>query len=241
MLVQTANPTPINHLYPLQLTTLTPISLDPISLLVHTAPSPQVAVLLPPTLPTAVAATNYIKTFALLLPTLIVPKSYTTVYHRHPHALLTSISTGLSSPLADGTRSPAGFVLQSTPEKLGLGYTKEEASDEIVRSRFFEVLKQSGLLPMELVEEAEKLVGRESQVKRWKFAQVEKAGEIEVAEEAEQADEIVVMEGGRLLLAGDGTGGGVGGLYGAWRAGVRASEEIKSWLESRSKEGEARL
>lgn len=128
-------------------------------------------------------------------------------------------------------------MIQSTPEKLGLGYTKEEASDEIVRAAFFVILADARLLPAEIIEQGSKLVGRESQVKRWKFAQVESAIDWPPAVRGAQ-EEVVVLEGGKVILAGDGTAGGAGGVAGAWRAGVRASELVRSWLE---KEKAARL
>lgn len=132
-------------------------------------------------------------------------------------------------------------MLQTTPDKLGLGYTKDEASDEVVRAAFFKVLRLTNLLPKELVDQAEGLKGRESQVKRWKFSQVEKAVGIQDVRLLNGEDEIIVLEGGRIVLAGDGTSGGAGGVFGAWRAGVRAAEEVKSWLESKAKENESRL
>lgn len=230
--VQATNPTPVALSSPLQLSLKTPLpNLPPISLLVHTAPSPQVSVLLPTFHP---SPTPYIKTFALLLPTLSVPNL--PVYHRDPHPLLTSIATGLPSPSSSQTDS-AGLVIQSTPEKLGLGYTKDEASDEVVRAAFFAILSEARLLPTEILERGAKLAGRDSQVKRWKFAQVERAIDWPPAVRGVE-EEVVVMEGGRVILAGDGTAGGAGGIAGAWRAGVRASDVVRSWLE---KEKSARL
>lgn len=120
--------------------------------------------------------------------------------------------------------------MQSTPEKLGLGYTKDESSDEVVREAFFRVLREGKFLPTEVLDEAAKLTGRESQVKRWKFAQVEAAtGEPGSTTYAE--DPVQVLEGGKVILAGDGTAGGAGGIVGAWRAGERAAEVVRQWLD----------
>lgn len=173
-----------------------------------------------------VSPTPYLKTFALLLPTLSVPNL--PVYHRDPHPSLNSIATGLTSS-TDST--PTGIVLQSTPEKLGLGYTKEEASDERVREAFFQVLKEAELLPLDVIEQAAALTGRQSQVKRWKFAQVERAVENPPALADEEP--VKVLDGGRVILAGDGTTGGAGGVVGAWRAGEQAAELVRRWVKER--------
>ncbi|KAL8287120.1 hypothetical protein RQP46_003572 [Phenoliferia psychrophenolica] len=203
------------------LTLLRPLSppLAPISLVIHTAPPPQVSLLLPTPLATP---STYHKTLVLLLPTLSL--SSLPIYHRDPHPSITSISTGRSSHLSPST--PAGLCVQSTPEKLGLDYATPDAE---VRTAFFAALRESGLIPEESIKAAEGLVGRESQVKRWKFAQVAVPG-------GDGRDVVQVMEGGRVILAGDGTSGlgKGGGVEGAWIAGVRAAEVVKEWIAAQA-------
>lgn len=224
--LQAVNPSPTElSQEPLALTLNPSIDVEPASLLIHTAPSPQVDALLPPS-SSKPSPAPYVKTFALLLPTLNVPDL--PVYHRDPHPSLNSIATGLTSSTDS---APIGIVVQSTPEKLGLGYTKEEASDEQIREAFFRVLKDAQLLPLAVIEEAASLTGRQSQVKRWKFAQVERAVESPPALADEES--VKVLAGGRVILAGDGTAGGAGGVVGAWRAGEKAAELVRRWVKER--------
>ncbi|KAK4698795.1 hypothetical protein P7C70_g7475, partial [Phenoliferia sp. Uapishka_3] len=219
------NPSPVSLTSnPISLT-LTPAlsNLSPISFLIHTAPTSQTSVILPSTsLPTI-----YARTFSLLLPTislLTLPS-----YHRHPHPDLTSISTGYSS-----TGEITGICIQSTPERLGLTY---DSTDGEIRRAIFEILRSTtpALLPADLVSHAERLVGRESQVKRWKFAQVEKAlGDRGIKVDCEK---VLLLEGGKVLVAGDGTSGGVGGVEGAWSASAAASLMVKKWLDGKQTKG----
>lgn len=171
------------------------------------------------------STTQYLKTFALLLPTITVPDL--PVYWRDPHPSLNSIATGLA-PGSSG--EAAGLVIQSTPEKLGLPYAKDEASDDKVREAFFRVLKESGTLDSSILAEAEKKTGRESQVKRWKFAQVVDAVKDGPGASSDTEHEPIQVFGERCILAGDGTAGGRGGLEGAWRAAMSAKSTILGWL-----------
>lgn len=93
-----------------------------------------------------------------------------------------------------------------------------------MRDAFWRVIRESGLIPEEMIVTGSGLKGRESQVKRWKFAQI-------VAAVAAPSDvsslssgrEITVLEGGKVILAGDGEGGEVGGIEGAWRSAQAAA------------------
>lgn len=198
------------------------------ALLILTAPSPQTSILLPTPSP---ATTEYTRTFALLLPTLSLPSL--PVYHRNPHPALTSLSTGTSPALPS-----IGICLQSTPSLLSLSY--DSASDAEIRAAFFAVLRSSALVPAETVDRAQGLGGRESQVKRWKFAQVGRAQD-EGAEGADDDKRVVVLDGGRVVLAGDGTAGGRGGVEGAWRAGMRAAEVVRDWIDKHANAGRGNL
>lgn len=207
-----------------------PPSLSPADILVITAPSPQTALLLPKS-DSAPSTTQYLKTFTLLLPSIDVPSL--PVYWRDPHPALNSIATGL----APDSTSSAGLVIQSTPEKLNLPYAKDESSDEQVKAAFLRVLRESEALSEDVIGQIGAKKGRESQIKRWKFAQVEHVTDDSRGASADSGEKPYQILGGddsRVLIAGDGTAGGKGGVEGAWRAAMGAKERILEWL----KEGE---
>lgn len=104
------------------------------------------------------------------------------------------------------------------------------SDDEAVRSAFWKAIKASGLISEEIIKEGESLVGRQSQVKRWKFAQTTDAVTWDAI--PKQEEEIQVLEGGKVILAGDGTGGEVGGIEGSWRSSQAAAKYILDWIHS---------
>lgn len=220
--VQAANPTPTSLTPPINLTFLVPLPqpLPAFSLLVNTAPTPQILQLLPfHPLPTL---TTYSKTIAFLLPTLKLPAAQPK-YHRNPHAKITSISTGYD---IDG--NSLGIVFQATPDMLGVTFEKDVSDDAAVRAAFWAIIKEGSLIPAELIDES--LTGRQAQVKRWKFAQIDAATDLPPVVRVEGHKEIIIMEGGRVIFAGDGTAGGQGGLEGSYRAGIAAAIEVQRWL-----------
>ncbi|KDE04938.1 hypothetical protein MVLG_04694 [Microbotryum lychnidis-dioicae p1A1 Lamole] len=231
--VTAANPTPIDPTTnPLDLTLDPSIELPPISYLVHTAPSPQSSVLLPSSSTARASPTTYLKTFVWLLPTIkLSPPS--PIYHRNPHTSINSIATGLGSksPSSKTDDDAQGLVIQSTPEKLGLGCTKDETTDQEIRNRFFKILYDENVLPLEILSDIKDRTGRESQIKRWKFAQVEGAVEVRQGGYETEGKRGVVLEGDRVILAGDGTVGGAGGVEGAYLAGVEAAQVLIRWVE----------
>ncbi|SGY16596.1 BQ5605_C012g06920 [Microbotryum silenes-dioicae] len=231
--VVAANPTPIDPTTnPLDLTLDPSIELPPISYLVHTGPSPQSSVLLPSSSTARASPTTYLKTFVWLLPTIkLSPPS--PIYHRNPHTSINSIATGLGSksPSSKTDDDAQGLVIQSTPEKLGLGCTKDETTDQEIRNRFFKILSDENVLPLEILSDIKDRTGRESQIKRWKFAQVEGAVEVRQGGYETEGKRCVVLEGDRVILAGDGTVGGAGCVEGAYLAGVEAAQVLIRWVE----------
>ena len=180
-------------------------------------------------LPTAPpSTTTYIKTLTFLLPTLHLPGA--PIYHRHPHARITSIGTGYDK---DGQE--IGIVFQSTPEKLGVTYEKEVSDDEAVKAAFWSIITEASLIPAEIIEKGKASKGREAQIKRWKFAQIDLAAEHPPPARVQGEKEIIVLEGGNVILAGDGTSGGQGGVEGSFRAGIAAAGEVRRWLERETK------
>ena len=111
----------------ISITTSPPLpDLPPLHLVINTTPVAQAVPLLPTPLPNP---TPYLRTFTLLLPTVNLPPS-APIYHRDPSPRITAISTGVSSdPASPG---PAGVVVQSTPEKLGLDYERETDRKSVV-------------------------------------------------------------------------------------------------------------
>ncbi|SCV67688.1 BQ2448_5299 [Microbotryum intermedium] len=233
--VTAANPTPVDPATnSLELTLEPTQDLSPISYLVHTAPSPQTSALLPSSASAKASPTTCLKTFVWLLPTIKLPHG-SPIYHRDPHPSINSIATGLSpshtSSENDDGDDAQGLVIQSTPEKPGLGYTQDETTDQAIRDRLFQLLCSEQLLPLEILSDMKHKKGRESQIKRWKFAQVENAVEVRQGGYEKQGERCIVLPGGKVILAGDGTVGGAGGVEGAFLAGLEAAELLTKWLE----------
>lgn len=245
---QASTPTPTTHSPPLHLTLTPTTPLAPASFLIHTAPYPQVTALLPPGATPPREPAQFVKTLALLLPTLSLPASRA-VYERDPSPHITAISTGFAPPAgANAPGAPAGLVIQSSPAQLGVAYERETSNDAVVRAAFWRAVELGGLLPPEMIRVGRELGGREAQVKRWKYAQTENAvrdgvvgdeERIKVGREEEGEWDVVVLEGGRVLVAGDGTVRRGGGVEGAWRAGMAAARITMDWLRLEEQHDEA--
>lgn len=221
---QCVHPSPRSPIIPLVMTYSTEgTSVDAADFVIITAPLAQYLPLLPNSLPTD-PSPAYDRILTLLLPT--VQSTHLPVYARKPLAKLTALSTGVSK---EGKR--VGLVLQSTPALLGVAYERETSADDVVRAAFFAVLRESlkddsPILDQEALERAASLTGRESQVKRWKFAQVSNSVDGPSSAARAQESRIRAMAGERIILAGDGTGGG--GVEGAYLAGHEAAQHVLS-------------
>jgi predicted NAD/FAD-dependent oxidoreductase len=96
----------------------------------------------------------------------------------------------------------------------------------------------ASLLSPEVIEKIALCKGREAGIKRWKFAQINDAIVTPSIERKAGREVIQVLEGGRVILAGDGTAGGQGGIEGAWLAGVASGKYVTKWLEGVGSTGE---
>ncbi|KAM0787352.1 hypothetical protein ACM66B_003439 [Microbotryomycetes sp. NB124-2] len=214
-------------------------SLELIDIVILTAPVPQVDAFLPSSNEIKLdAVTEYAQTFVWLLPTIQLP-SNSPIYHRNPSDNLTSIAQGVSK---DG-KTNTGLVLQATPQQLGLVYDKDKTTDDDIKRAFLKVIEndKDKLLSLsdELVREIEGKRGRESQIKRWKFAQVRKAveqardGAGPTGDDKGAESRVWSFKEGRVLVAGDGTDTGCGGVQGAWLAGTETARKVAQWIQSR--------
>ncbi|KAK4055946.1 hypothetical protein OIO90_002939 [Microbotryomycetes sp. JL221] len=214
--------------------------LEPIDIVIHTAPVPQTVALLPSSI-SIDSVTNYAQTFVWLLPTIDTSLLRIPIYHRQPHAKLTSIATGTAT---SDDKIVKGLVLQATPQQLGLEYDREKTTDQDIKQSFLKVLKSNlntteqthQLFQENIIKEIENKKGRESQIKRWKFAQVEIALDNTVGrDDEERSRRIKVFANGRVIVAGDGTDTGLGGVQGAWLAGTEAAQHVLEWISNNSK------
>ncbi|KAK4049070.1 hypothetical protein OIV83_004432 [Microbotryomycetes sp. JL201] len=207
-------------------------NLEPIDLIVFTAPVPQVDAFVSDDI-SIETNTEYAQTFVWLLPTTDLPPA-APIYHRNPDERLTSIATGMKGD------QRTGIVLQATPQQLGLVYDNEKTKDDDIKRAFLDVLKRANgsLLSPELIEQIEGKKGRESQIKRWKFAQVKRALEVSkdgsgpTATSGDGQSRVWTFKDGKVLIAGDGTDTGLGGVQGAWLAGTEAAQKISHWIIS---------